>query len=169
VTKPKDWVFATAQQQAENTKLMQLRDEQLQKLLEKYSTAPLLAMLKHPEPFEDLNPSFTIKVRSLASLPSAEPLAILNGILPTLQKSFGDLKIVDGPKEIKISGHQAGYMKVNYNLQIAGGPGNFPTCSQMWVIPRDKILFIIGAGTRQDEKTGSREEIEKIIATLKIE
>ncbi len=30
-------------------------------------------------------------------------------------------------------------------------------------------FFIIGAGTRQDEKTGSRDEIKQILSTVKID
>jgi hypothetical protein len=168
VTKPADWVFATAQQQAENLKTAKFKDEEIQKMIQKYSTAPLVAMMKHPEPFDDVNPSFTVKVRSLTALPSSEPVAILNGILPTLEKSFDGVKVVETAKETKVAGHRAGYMKINYDLQVAGR-GSFPTCSEMWVIPRDQILFIVGAGTRQDEKTGRRGEIQKVLASLKIE
>lgn len=168
VTKPSDWVFATAQQHAENLKNVKLNDEEFQKLMEKYSTAPLVALMKHQEPFGDLNPSLNIKARPLGSVPSSEPVAILNRILPTLQKTFSDLEVIDAAKETIVGGQKAGYMKIHYNLQVPDA-GSFPTCSEMWVVPRGKILFIIGAGTRQDEKTGSRDEIRKILASMKID
>ena len=43
----------------------------------------------------------------------------------------------------------------------------FPACSEMWILPRGDFFFLIGAGSREDERTGTREEIRGILATLK--
>jgi len=45
----------------------------------------------------------------------------------------------------------------------------FPTASELWIVPRGDYFFLIGAGTRQDEKTGGRDEIRSILGTVRIE
>jgi hypothetical protein len=57
---------------------------------------------------------------------------------------------------------------MNYTMEIPDGR-SFQTTSELWIVPRGDYFFMIGAGTRQDEKTGSREEIQDILASLKIE
>lgn len=39
---------------------------------------------------------------------------------------------------------------------------------EIWIVPRGDYFFLIGAGTRQDEKTGSRQEIRRILDTVKV-
>lgn len=52
--KPSDWRFVTAQESLENLKLTKLSDAEFQKTMEKYPTAPLIALAKHPEIVERL-------------------------------------------------------------------------------------------------------------------
>ena len=72
------------------------------------------------------------------------------------------------PKEIELAGLKAAYMCVDYNLKIPDGR-TFPTRSELWIVPRGKMFFMIGIGTRQDEKTGTRKEVHKIIEAIKID
>jgi hypothetical protein len=168
VTKPKDWLFATAEQHAENLSRTKLKDEEFQKLVQKYSTAPLIVMMKYPEPFDDLNPSLKINIKPLGTLAADDPKAILSLMTASLGNKFEDFKVVLPARETTLGGRKAAYVKFHYSLQIPDGR-SFPTCSELWVVPRGKHFFIIGSGTRQDEKTGKREEIEKILASLKLE
>ena len=64
-----------------------------------------------------------------------------------------------------LGGLDAGYMKANYTLSTQDGK-NFDTTSELWIVPRGDYFFTIGAGTRKDEKTGTREEISKIIESI---
>ena len=75
--------------------------------------------------------------------------------------------MAEGPLAIKFSGHPAGYVRVNYTHE-AGGVG-WRTTSELWIVPRGDLLFIIGAGTRQDEKSGTRKEVRGIIDTIKVD
>lgn len=47
VTKPSEWQFVTAEQNAENLARTQLKDEDMSKLVRKYATAPLVVMMKY--------------------------------------------------------------------------------------------------------------------------
>ena len=56
-------------------------------------------------------------------------------------------------------------MRIHYSLIIPDGR-KFPTSSELWIVPRGDYFFMIGAGTRQDERNGSREEIHEILSTV---
>lgn len=168
VVKPADWHFMTAEQNAENLDRTKLKDEHFQELVKKYATAPLVVITKYKEPYEDLNPSVKINMRPLGDFAAEDPKTILTQATAPLKNVFQDFRMVTAPKETKVSGLRAAYAKFNYSLEIPDGR-SFPTCSEIWVVPRGKHFFMIGAGTRQDEKTGKREEIQKIVDSLKIE
>jgi len=168
VTKPKDWVFVTAEQHAESLKRAKLKDEEFLKLVQKYSSAPLVTMTKYAEPFDDLNPSFKLNIKPLGKLPGDDPKAILSLLLEPLKANFDDFKLVVAPREARVAKHKAAYAQMYFNLQNSDGR-RFPTCSELWVIPRGKHFVLIGCGTRQDEQTGKRAELEKILSSLKLE
>jgi hypothetical protein len=69
---------------------------------------------------------------------------------------------------VSVSGLAGAYVRVHYTLQTAEN-ASFPTASELWIVPRGDFFFMIGAGTRQDEKTGTRAEIASIIQSVKIE
>ena len=68
ITKPSDWLFVTAEENLENIKRIQMKNEAFKQRMLKYSTAPLVAMMKYPEPFDDLNPSFKVNIKPLGHL-----------------------------------------------------------------------------------------------------
>jgi hypothetical protein len=165
VTKPAEWQFITAEENLENLKKVQMNDAEFQQLMLKYSTVPLVAIMKYPEPFDDLNPSFKVNIKPLGQLKGADPKQILNLLLPQFQKIFEDFNLVQPPMDTKVSGLNAAYMRINYSLVIPDGR-KFPTSSELWIVPRGDFFFMIGAGTRQDEKTGSRNDIQNILSSV---
>ncbi|MGD9034536.1 MAG: hypothetical protein PVJ69_13545 [Desulfobacteraceae bacterium] len=168
VTKPESWQFLTAKQNLENLKRTKLSDEEFQKLMLKYATAPLVAMMKHPEPFDDLNPSLKINVKPFGQLKGTDPKQILSMVSGQFASIFKDYELVEGPIDTEVSRIKSGYLRFNYSLQAPDGR-TFPTTSELWIVPRGDYFFMIGAGTRQDEKTGTRKEIQKILKTVKID
>lgn len=165
LTKPTEWQFVTAEENLENLKKIQMDDKEFHQQMIKYSTVPLVALMKYPEPFDDLNPSFKVNIKPLGQLKGADPKQILNLILPQFKKVFQDFELVQEPMNTKISGLAAAYMRINYSLTIPDGR-KFPTASELWIVPRGDFFFMIGAGTRQDEKTGSRKDIQNIIKSI---
>ncbi len=168
VTKPESWQFLTAEQNLENLKQTKLSDEEFQKLMLKYATAPLVAMMKHPEPFDDLNPSLKVNVKPFGQLRGTDPKQILSMVSVQFASIFKDYELMEGPIDTEVSGIKSGYLRFNYSLQIPDGR-TFPTTSELWIVPRGDYFFMIGAGTRQDEKTGTRKEIQEILKTVKID
>ena len=168
ITKPESWQFLTAEQNLENLKRAKLSDEEFHQLMLKYATAPLVAMMKHPEPFDDLNPSLKVNVKPFGQLKGVDPKQILSMVSGQFASIFKDYAVVEGPADREVSGIKSGYLRFNYSLQIPDGR-TFPTTSELWIVPRGDYFFMIGSGTRQDEKTGTRREIHEILKTIKID
>lgn len=168
VTKPAEWSYVTAAQNMDNLKATKLNDEEFHAAMQKYATAPLVAMTKFPEPFEDVNPSFKVNLKPYGGLKGTPPQEIINLVVPQFQKAFKDFVLVQPPTDVVVSGIKSAYARMNYTMEIPDGR-TFPTTSELWIVPHGDYFFMIGAGSRQDEKTGSREEIQSILKTVKIE
>lgn len=167
VTKPASWQFVTAEQNLENLKNTKLNDEEFHRLMLKYSTAPLVAMMKHPEPFDDLNPSFKVQIKPFGQMKGTDPKQILTMVSGQMKSAFKDFTITQAPTNVVVSGVKSAYMRINYSLQVPDAR-TFPTTSELWIVPKGDYFFMIGAGTRQDEKTGSRKEIQQILESVKV-
>jgi len=128
----------------------------------KYATTPLVVIAKYPEPFYDLNRSFKVNVKSFGQPKGADPKQIRAMVTAQLRNIFKDCEVVQEPTDTKVSGIKSGYMRVDYSTQIPDGR-TFPTSSELWIVPRGDYFFMIGAGTRQGEKTGTRKAIHEIL------
>lgn len=168
VTKPADWSYVTAAQNMDNIKGVKLKDEEFHAAMQKYATAPLVAMTKYPMPYDDVNPSFKVNLKPFGGLKGKSPQDIISLVMPQFKNAFQDFVLVQPPKEVFVSGIESAYARMNYTMEIPDGR-SFQTTSELWIVPRGDYFFMIGAGTRQDERTGSREEIQDILASLKIE
>jgi len=167
VFRPAGWVTITADENARNIQSVQMDDREFQELAARYATAPVFAIAKYPEPYADLNPSFKVNVRPLGGFAKFAPEDILTTALPTFSRAFKDVRILDGPRPAQVSGRKAAYARLAYTLRAKGVA--VPTISEIWVVPKGSIFFMIGAGTREDEKNGSRAEIRQILDRLRIE
>lgn len=168
LTKPSGWSYQTVAQNMDNIKAVKLSDAELHAAMQRFATAPLVAMTKFPEPFDDVNPSVKVHIKPYGGLHGKRPQEIIGLMLPQLQKAFKDFVVVQSPTDAVVSGIQSAYARMNYTMEIPDGR-RFPTTSELWVVPRGDYFFLIGAGIRQDERTGGREEIQNILKTMKIE
>lgn len=165
VTKPSEWQFVTAEENHKQLKNVQMNDEEFQQSMLKYSTAPLVAMMKYPGSFDDLNPSFKVNIKPLGQLKGTDPKHILELVIPQFQKMIEDFTLAQPPTDTVVGTLPAAYMRINYSISNPDGR-IFPTATELWAVPRGDYYFMIGAGTRQDEKTGSREEIAEILSSI---
>jgi len=93
VSKPASWQFVTAEQNLENLRNTKLNDEEFHRLMLRYSNAPLVAMMKHPEPFGDLNPSFKVQIKPFGGLKGADPKQILALVSNQMKGAFKDFAV----------------------------------------------------------------------------
>jgi hypothetical protein len=165
--KPKSWHYLTAEQHRANLKRADFADPAFKDLVARYARTPFLAITKHKEPHDDLNPSVRVNAREAGTLKGVAPEKVVEVTASAFARMFKDYAVAEGPVATKISGHAAGYIRVNYTHEADGR--KWPTTSELWIVPRGDLLFIIGAGTRQDEKSGTRKEVRSVIDTIKID
>lgn len=168
MSKPSDWHFLTAKEHYEGLKRINLEDKKFQEILAKKSSAPMVVITKHQEPFDDLNPSFKVSVKPIGRLINSNALKTIEAMTPIFEKMFTNFKIQQKPTKIKIFGLEASYTRFNYSVSIPDGR-TFPATSEIWIIPKENYFFMIGVGFRQDEKTGSYDEIKSILDTIVIQ
>jgi len=101
----------------------------------------------------------------MKSFNNQDPKHILELVIPQFQKMIEDFTLAQPPTDTVVGTLPAAYMRINYSISNPDGR-IFPTATELWAIPRGDYYFMIGAGTRQDEKTGSREEIAEILSSI---
>jgi hypothetical protein len=161
--KPSSWHYLSAEQSRENLKRSDFSDPKFKEMLTRTARTPFIGIAKHKEPHNDLNPSIRVNAREAGNLKGMAPEKVAEVTASTLSRAFKDFSIVEGPVATTLSGHPAGY----YTLEAGGA--SWPAMSELWIVPRGDLVFIIGAGLRQDEKNGTRKEVRGIIETIKID
>ena len=167
IVKPDGWQHLTAEANAANLRAIEMEDKNLQEAIIKYGNAPVVAFTKYAEPYPDVNPSFKIGLRAAGQLAGRDAKDVLAVVLPVLEKALADVAVQEGPVETSVAGLPAAYVRMTYTMSAGGA--QFPTTSEIWVVPRGSFFFLIGAGTRQDEANGTRAEIRAILESMKID
>ena len=169
--KPADWDFVVAEDIQESLNRLDFSDPALKALLLRYAASPFVALIKHNEPPDHLDPSIRINVREAGSMKNMPPdklIATYSDVMSaTLSQIFKDYRLVDGPTATAISGKPAGYFRIEYTYELDGQTS--PGTSEVWVVLSGDLLFTIGAATRRDERSGTRAEVRRIIDTIQID
>ena len=155
-------------QNYENLKNSKMKDEELKKLSLKMADVPMIVIMKYPEPYNNLNPTLKVDVKPTGDYKGTNPKKILSAMTASMGDFFDGFKIIKGPMDAKIDGMNGAYVRFNTIMKMEDGQ-SYPSCSEIWVIPRGDHIFMFSANTRQDEKNCKRDEIRKIIDTIKID
>ena len=168
VQKPAAWYFITDKQYRDNIARTKMTDAEFQSLMLKFSSAPVFAITKYRVPYDDLNPSVKITVRPAGRANARNLLTVTKIVVAGIAKMVGKVDSIEEPKSMQISGFPAAYAAIDFTLETQEGR-QFPTKSQLWIVLKDDLLFLIGAGTRQDERTGSRQEVQWVIDSIRLQ
>jgi hypothetical protein len=154
-------------QVAANRAQAQLKDKEFQEQMKKRASAPLVVVMKHPEPHDDLNPSVQVIVRPLGELQGKSATALMEIIVPTLSRVMANFETVQPIQETKVGGLPAAYTKAKYMVKNQEG-AEFKTLTRMWVVPRGAFLFMISMSGPQDGPDVSESEFKVILDSIKI-
>ncbi len=167
--KPSDWHFLSKEEYVEGLGRVELQDKSFQERLVKNPSLPLVIIAKYPEPYDDINPSVKIGIKSIDQLKEGDPKKTLESvILPSLKTIFKNYQLDQEPVYIKISGLKAAYARISYSLDVSN-LGTFPMTSEFWIVPSGKYIFMIGAGIKKNEDDQTRKKIKEIINSIEIE
>ena len=168
ITKPAEWYYMGIDQNYENLKKSIMKSEELKKMSLKMADVPMVIITKYPEPYNNLNPTLKIDAKPSGEFKGTNPKKILSAMTDSMDAFFDGFKIIKGPTETKVDGMVGAYVRFNTIMKMEGGQP-YLSCSEIWLIPRGEHMFMFSANTRQDEKNCTREEIRKIIDTIKID
>ncbi len=139
IIKPEAWHFATAAEVSENLEHVELNDEGFEAFMKKQATAPTVALTRFDDPYDDLNPTIKVNIRSLGKFSPDDPVRILEFISKPQSKVFADFKFATEPKEVELAGMKAAYMCFDYTLKTPDGWA-FPTRSELWIVPHGNVF-----------------------------
>jgi hypothetical protein len=168
VTKPKGWVFATTEQIATNRANVRLEDKELEEQMRQRASAPLIAIMKHEEPYDNLNPSVQVLLRPLGQLEGKSPLELMKIIIPSMQRAMVDFQFVEEIRETVVGGQKAAYVKSKYTVINVEGR-TFQTLSRLWLIPRGKFMFMMSMSGTAEGSDVSEKEFADILKSIKID
>jgi len=167
LTKPESWHFVSANTYLQRTKEATLNDPEMDKRWKESMRAPLVVIAKYPINHPDVNTTVKADAKPYGQLSSTSSgVDIINTLLPVFQKNFHEFQIEKGPFEVTLSGHKGGYIKINYVSVTTAG--RYPSTSEMWIVPRENVFFILGGGYKRGAKEAPH-EIAQIIQSVSIE
>lgn len=167
ITYPKSWSTISVDEYYNHLNTINLTTTEFNELLVKNARVPFFAITKFQEPYTDLNPSIKINTRPYGASKGQSLDVILNMISGQFQKMFVDFSIVQAPTKMALGNQSCWYMRMNYALKAPDGKV-YPTCSELYLIDKVDYFYMIGVGTRQDEKNGRRSEIRNMLNSLYI-
>jgi hypothetical protein len=168
IVKPAGWQFGSVEQVATNRAVARLKDKELEQLVREKASAPLVVIMKHPEPHDDLNPSTQVILRPLGQTGDRSPVELLEMVSQNLKRAMKDFTFVEPVKEAKVGGLPAAAMKSKYTVANPEGR-EFKTLSRMWVVPRGSFLFMISMSGPQEGPDVSEKEFATILESIRIE
>lgn len=166
--KPAGWRFASMEQVAANRAVARLKDKELEEQVRQRASAPLVVIMKHQEPYEDLNPSAQVVVRPLGQLAGKTAVELLRLVVPSIQRAMADFAFVDPVRETTVGERPAATMKATYTVSNPAGR-EFKTLSCLWIVPRGAFMFLISMSGPQQGPDVSEAEFKSILDSIRIE
>jgi hypothetical protein len=165
VDRPTGWQEATLEQIQANRERTRLSDPELQRALATRSAMPIVAFMKYSEPHSGLNPAVQITLRpTLAGTPSQ----LLTVALEPMQRAVQDFRLITPVQATEVDGWPAAHARVAYTLQNAAGQ-RFAVLSRLWVVPRGRLLFLIGMSGSPAGSDLCEDDFAAVLASIDIQ
>jgi hypothetical protein len=162
--RPSGWRTATTADVQANRERVRLSDADFQRALVARGALPIIALMKHPEPFAGLNPTVQVTLRPALK---GTPTQLLNGALEAMRRGFADLAIVQPVEATSVAGLPAAHVRVTYTLRTASVSA--PVLSRIWLIPRGSLMFLIGMSGTQSGPDVCESEFDDVLRSIKID
>jgi hypothetical protein len=163
---PNGWIELSGNDFYENLRRINVDDPKFQDFLQKNASLPVVLAAKHPEPYDDINPSLKINARPYGAIPTRDAVEIAGLLLAHIKKLYSDFEIISPPSQKNVDAKNGAHVRVRYSLKTS--VGTFPVESELWVIPTRNFFYMIAIGYRPDGKTGTREDAVSSIEKMKI-
>jgi hypothetical protein len=166
--KPDGWTYLSAATVEEQMGQQRLQDRELEQIIRRYATAPLVVMTKYPEPYDDLNATVAVKVESVGTQIDVSPVTLLEMTIGVMERAYRDFTVTEGVIGTTVDGLEAAYMKADHFVMDAKGR-EYASRSRIWLVPRGQFMFLIAMTGPQDGPDVSEDEFSTVLASVDIE
>jgi hypothetical protein len=168
LVKPAGWLFAPVEWDEVNRQRVSIGNAELDELVRKHASAPLLIVLKHPEPYDKINPSIKVTLRPLGQLQGMMPRAIAEVVVAGMKQSIPSLELQGDIEETSVGGLAAAHLRSRVTITAGEPAQDFLVLSRMWFVPRGGYLFLVGMSGPVTGDEVSEQEFAKVLRTIQI-
>ena len=166
ITIPEGWKKLSPKMLIETRQSVKLSDKDLEKMIKENPDAPLVVILKYPEPYPTLNPMVTVSKKYIP-IKGIPPKDILHMNIEVFKRGYPDFTYVDEIQDTNVDGINSAYTKVNFTW--TDGDRKFPTTTRLWLVPRGKFMIIIGMSGPQHGPDASEGLLKEIFESIKFD
>ena len=163
--RPAEWHTGTMADVQRNRENVRLADAELQAAIVSRSAFPIVVLTKYPEPHPTLNPSVQVTLRPGLT---GTPTELLTVALEPMRKAMANFRIVSPVHPVKVSGWPAAHVRAAYTLKNAAGQ-NFDVLSRLWLIPRGRLMFLVGMSGSQTGADVCEAEFASVLSSIDIQ
>ena len=167
LTKPAEWQFLPAHTVAQNLALPRMRDKELEKVIRSRPSIPFLVVARFPEPYEGLNPSVQVSLKTQGELLGQGASALLQHVVERLKGTFSDFAFVEEVTETTVDSLPAARMIAKYTVIDSQGK-DLKALARMWIVPRGDYMLTISMYGPQDGPNTSQKEFQQIFQSIKL-
>ena len=167
LVKPANWVFVPTKSVAQHLAMPKLKDKELEKQIRSKPNVPFLVIARFEEPYEGLNPSVQVALKTQGELLGQGVVALLKRIVERLKGNFDDFVLVEPAMETTVDGKPAGRMVGRYTVTDDRGK-EFNTKVRMWVVPRGEYLLTISMYGPSEGPNTFEQEFAGILRSIQI-
>lgn len=164
ITKLNSWYFVSPKASIESTK-----QENLRKKIDMNKVSVPIVTISTKSQVGPVTPSVEIRARSSKRIKGLNPKYVMERfIIPGQKKIFYDVSIVQKPTEVTVSGFESAYSSMKFTYRLKDGR-SFPVFTQQWLVFTNDIYFIITTNIAQNESKVLRDEIDRIVGSIRID
>jgi hypothetical protein len=165
IDRPEGWQEATLAQVQANREHARLTDPELQHALTTRSAMPLLVFTKYQDAHAGLNPTIQVTLRPALA---GNPAQLLASAMQIMRRGFDDFQVVTPARPTKVDGWAAAEARATYSLRTDRGE-TFDVDSRFWLIPRGRLMFLIGMSGSQVGEDACETEFADALSSLTIQ
>lgn len=132
------------------------------------SPVKMIMITRYKEPYPELNASLSISCVSRDEVAVTVPKTLVRIIVNRIVERYEDASVQEGPSEATIAGLKGAYARVFFEGKLKEGD-RAAASEEVWVLVAGDLYCIATGESRQDEKTGSRNELRQILETMKVD
>jgi hypothetical protein len=163
--RPAGWHTGTMADVQRNRENVRLADAEFQAAMVSRSALPIVLLTRYPEPHPSLNPSIQVTLRPGLT---GTPVELLTVALEPMRKAMANYRVVSPVHSVKVSGWPAAHVRVTYTLRSAAGQ-NFDVLSRLWLIPRGRLMFLVGMSGGQTGVDVCEAEFTSVLSSIDIQ